>query len=99
MTVRLFIIIMMISACSADLKFLSFIAKFYDSNVKSLRDFFNLNKDRSEASVFMYDNAINNDVHEIDNNYWLNYLRKDDLYAVRFCTKKIFMLFFNLEDI
>lgn len=93
MTVRIIIIIMLISSCCADLNFLSFITKFYDSNVKSLRNFFNLNEDDSDPSVFMYDNDVN--VHEIDNsywkneidnNYWMEYLRKDDdddLYGVR----------------
>lgn len=84
MTVRLIIIIMISTCCSADLNFLSFITKFYDSNVKSFRNFFNLNKGHSAASVFMYDNEINDNVHEIDNTYWMNYLRKEDVYGVRF---------------
>lgn len=92
MTVRL-IIIIMISSCSADLNFLSFITKFYDSNVKSFRNFFNLNKGHSAASVFMYDNEIDDNVHDIDNSYWMNYLRKDDLYGVRFY-RKIGVMFF-----
>ncbi len=85
MTVRTIIAIIMISSCSADLNFLSFITTLYDSNVKSLRNFFNLNKEHhSDASVFMYDNEINGNVHESDNSYWFNnYRRYDDLNKVR----------------
>lgn len=86
MTVRVIIIIIMISSCSADLNFLSILTKLYDSNVKSLRNFFNLNEDHPEKSVFMYDNEINDNVRESDNTYW-NYQRKDDLYGVRLCAE------------
>lgn len=70
---------MMISACSADLNFLSFITK----NVKSFWNAFNLNKHQPHTSVFVYDNQVNN-ANEIDDNYWINYLN-DDHYQVSLC--------------
>lgn len=72
---------LLMSSCCADLNVLSFITKFYDSNVQSLRNFFNFNEEVSDASAFTSDNEING--NEIDNRYWMNYLRKDDLYGVR----------------
>lgn len=67
---------MMISVCSADLNFLSFITKIYDSNVKSFWNAFNLNKHQPDTSVFVYDNQVNN-ANEIDDNYWMDYLNED----------------------
>lgn len=93
MTVRIIILAiiaiatMMISTCSADPHFLSLITKFYDANVKSLRNFFNSNEYQSDASVWLNDNDINDNDNEIDNSYWFNYPRKNDMYEVRcyFC--------------
>lgn len=75
----------MISACSGDLNFLSFITKLYDSNVKLFKNFFNLNEAHSadDASGVMHANEISDNVREIDNRYAMNYLRKNDLYGVR----------------
>lgn len=85
MSVQIIVLIIMISACSGDLHFLSFITKLYDSNVKSFKNFFNLNEDRStdDASVSMYANEISDNVNEIDDRHTMNYLRKNDLYGVR----------------
>ncbi|KAG4080141.1 hypothetical protein HA402_008212 [Bradysia odoriphaga] len=79
MTVRIVIIaikLMAISSCSADFNIFSIITKAYESNVKSLRNFFHLSQDHSHA--FIYDNDISD--NEVDSNRQ-NYGRKDDLYS------------------
>lgn len=93
MTVRIIPIIIIVailttSQCGANLNFFSSIAKFYNSNVKSLRNFFNSNEGHSNDDVWLYDNRINhnNEIHEADNRYWIqnNYRKGNGFYGVRF---------------
>lgn len=86
MKVSIIIIIVaikMMSLCSADLNFLSFITKIYDSNVKSFWNAFSAEKHRIENSMSLYDDHIYDSTIKIDENYWFYYPRKNHHYEVR----------------